>query len=47
MNMQNKETVKKEDSLKRQYVTFSIGDENFGIDVAGHRSPNLTHNKKS
>ena len=34
MNMQNKETVKKEDSLKRQYVTFSIGDEKFGIDVA-------------
>ena len=34
MNMQNKESAKKEDSVKRQYVTFSIGDENFGIDVA-------------
>jgi len=33
MNMQNKETLKKEEILKRQYVTFSIGEEKFGIDV--------------
>ncbi len=31
--MQNNDKIKKEESVKRQYVTFSIGEEIFGIDV--------------
>jgi len=33
LNQQNKQTVKKEDLSNRQYVTFSIKDELYGIDV--------------
>lgn len=33
MNVQSSETAKRDDSVKRQYVTFAIGEEMFGIDV--------------
>ena len=33
MNMQNRDRAGREESVKRQYVTFSIGEEIFGIDV--------------
>lgn len=33
ISQQNKQTTKKEDNSSRQYVTFSIKDELYGIDV--------------
>lgn len=33
MNKQSRDIINKNDSLRRQYVTFSICDEMFGIDV--------------